>query len=324
MKKNYLIGGSILIVLIALAVVFATSGGFITTGEYSSKSACETQSQKLLDGAYVACTGCSTTYSRINGYYAAGCFLSGTKGEQCIKAGGTCSDTSCTTCNTPQRTCYEKETRVVDGDVGDKYRIDNWGDVCDKTVYELKCISGYKVSGYSISTSLSGLGTCNVVNPTPPNPTCTPRYSDSCDMSDGCGGSRSTQGNSCGDSGSYCMSGACANPCADKEATTCEDTSYFSNPTAVVRDAGTDAGTVVCVYQSVEINSEQCGYEAPTVEDDQGNEVPDTTDHYDPAQDDPSDPIVDEELEQGDIDGTGVNPSWWDNFVAWLKSLFSY
>ena len=151
----------IVAVITALFVFLAAglySGALSTTGSFSSLDRCEEQRDTLLDGYYVACTPCSQDYSSGGVWYAAGCFLSGTKGERCLAGGGVCSDTSCSVCDNVE-VCRETDDIVFDDGDSVVYEVSNWGDVCDKTVFQIVCYDS-DLDGKEYSTRVSTLGEC--------------------------------------------------------------------------------------------------------------------------------------------------------------------
>lgn len=306
---------NILIAIAVMAVItvsfFLIKGGLQSTGDYSTKLACDAQRTKLMSGYYVACTECSTKYSG-NTWYAAGCFTSGTNGEQCLKAGGTCNDVYCTACTGTTRTCIESQTRSsLDSDTTkDVYTVANWGDVCDRTVFRTVCKSGYTRSGAEYST-YNNIATCNpntvVIPPTTttPSTTCTAKYATECSTDDGCGHTRVTNGNACLNK-NYCVGGQCLDSCAGQPSFRCVGTTKESTPTNSYVD-----GKATCLYKDTQINSADCGFVAPLNPIDESSVACATCDS----------PIISDTATQT---ATGEETkSWWTKFIDWLASIFS-
>lgn len=251
------------IIGIGLLLILIISGTAITREQsslpiFTSLDACEDELDVWKDakgGFYTSCTSCSREFSPVPGYFSAWCFGSGSRGDQCISAGGECTDSTCSSCTDAKQICDEKESHFVNINNGDVVKIDNFGDVCDRIAFKVECDSGAILQGAEFSiTSTVGLGHCEVSN-TPPS-SCTPRYDNKCDEDDGCGGVRDTDGQSCA-ADSFCAGTQCVNPCAGFVTEYCDGTAKLSEPRAEIGE---------CVYDNIEINSLKCGYVPPTDE----------------------------------------------------------
>lgn len=272
--RNVVFGLIALIVVIVAAVFFVVQN--TSLGYFSSQDACVMARSSLLskNPAYTYCTPCGKQYGSAGGY-SAGCFLSGSKGEQCLSAGGVCSDTSCSSCAGATQSCSETSAIALTGGSSSgptftEYQITNWGGVCGKTVYRVVCAPGLVLSGKEYSSLIDGVGYCLTVQnnsvSTGGTPACSPSYPAQCSTMDTCGGSRITEGASCGPvgSGTYCASGLCQLPCLSSPVTQCQGTTLLSNPHVGVSPAQSAnvVNTVSCVYDQ-SFNSQACGYVPP-------------------------------------------------------------
>lgn len=265
---------TLILALIAGVVIFFVQQSGI--GSFSTKAACDSKRSKILsEPFYVYCTPCATKYSDWGalGYYSAGCFGSGSMGEECMAAGGTCEDVNCNTCTGVIRECYETLYEISDEGTGIIYEVINWDDVCDKMVFKLVCNDGYYLSGREYDLDIADLGQCLMGDVS-----CdwASECSESVRCSDGTRKTRDTDGQTCNDG--YCKDSYCLSEsdlCAGLEPSDCDGTTKLYDLQVSIVD-----GVPVCQYASTEVNSAYCGYVPPecSIDSDCGDGVDCTID----------------------------------------------
>ena len=248
-RSQQIIIGAVLIIALVLGGAAAYFGfSQMAIGSFSSLTTCNQQLATYMASGSYTCTVCDTKYST-GGWYSAWCFYG--LGGQCLKSGGTCSDSYCTTCTGQTRVCNEAAAPLGGG----IFMLTNYQNTCDVTVYHLTCAAGSVITGKEYASDRNALGACTTPA-TPPSGNC--QFLTTCGEQSTCGTTRNTDGQDCFINGqpALCQNGLCTDQCKTLGASSCDGTTLKTSPTF-------NPLTKTCLYTSVTPNSAACGYVPP-------------------------------------------------------------